>query len=160
MAATFAWVEHTQNATDTSSATNINFGSTNSADLAPSTYPITAGGYSYEKWIKGQFTGTFTRIENVKVWKSSGDYITGEGITYTGQTSTFATPTNSQSSEADTALPASEPTDNNVAIGGSLSGSLTSTGSTSFIVLQSTIDTGTSAGITNTKTFTIQYDEV
>lgn len=160
MAATFGWVEYNQNATDTSTPTNLNFGSTNSADLAPSTYPITAGGYSYEKWIKAHFSGSFTRIENVKIWKSAGSYVSGEGITYTGQTTTFATPTNSQSSEADTALPTSEPGSNNVVIGGSLSGSISAEGDAGFIVLQSTADSTAVSGITNTKTITLQYDEV
>ena len=159
MAATFGWVEHNQNATDTSTPTNLNFGSTNAADLAPSTYPITAGTYSYEKWIKADFSGTFTRIENVKLWKSTGAYVTGEGVTYTGQTAAFATPTNSLSTEADTAIPTSEPSAN-VGIGAGLSGSITAAGSTDYIVLQSTIDTSASAGLTNTKTFTLQYDEV
>ena len=159
-AATFAWEEFTQNATDTSAPTNLNFGSTNSVDLAPSTYPITAGTYSYEKWIKAAFSGSFTRIENVLLWKSSGDYVTGEGVTYTGQTAAFATPTNSVSTEADTAIPTSEPGTANVGIGAGLSGSLEAAGSTAFMVLQSTIDTTASAGLTNTKTLTLQYDEV
>jgi len=160
MAATFGWVEYNQNATDTSTPTNLNMGSTNAADLTPATYPITAGSYSFEKWVKAAFSGTFTRIENVKFWKSAGAYVTGEGVTYTGQTTAFATPTSGQSTEADTAIPVAEPGSANVSIGGSLTGSLTAAGSTDFVVLQSTIDSSASAGLTNTKTLTLQYDEV
>ena len=43
MAATFGWEEFLTNATDTATPTNLNLGSTLAANLAPSTYPITAG---------------------------------------------------------------------------------------------------------------------
>jgi hypothetical protein len=127
--------------------------------LAPSTYPITAGNYSYEKWIKANFSGTFTRIENIKFWKSAGAYVTGEVINFTGEYSTYTAPTTSASSFASSAVPTSEPSVN-VSIGGSLSGSLSAEGSSDFIILQASITTSASAGATNSKTFTLTYDEV
>jgi len=160
MAATFAWVEYLETSTTTATPTNLNMGSTVAANLSPSTYPITAGNYSYEKWIKVNFSGSFTRIENIKFWKSAGDYVTGEVINFTGQVTSYATPTDSASSYATSAVPTSEPGSANVGIGGSLSGSLTAAGSSDFIVLQASISSSASSGAVNTKTFTLSYDEV
>jgi len=117
MVATFSWVEYNSNATDTGVPTNLNFGSTNARDLAPSTYPITAGTYSYEKWVRGYWGGTFTRIENVQFWKSAGAYVTGETIkcnattgTYAGTTlGDWATPTTDVSTIATIAIPTADP---------------------------------------------------
>lgn len=160
MVATYGWVEYLSNATDTATPTNLNFGSTLAANLAPSTYPITAGTYSYEKWIKANFSGSFTRIENIQFWKSAGAYVTGETIKWTGEETTYAVPTTSVSTTATVAVPTSDPGTANVGIGGSLSGSLTSAGSSDFIVLQTSITSAASAGAVNQKTFTLQYDEV
>lgn len=158
--ATFAWVEFLSNATDTATPTNLNLGSTLFANLAPSTYPITAGTYSYEKWVHALFTGTFTRIENIQFWKSAGAYVTGETIKWTGNYSTYATPTNVMSTIATTVLPVADPGTANVGIGGALGGSLTASGNSDFIILQASVTTAASAGAVNQKTLTLQYDEV
>jgi hypothetical protein len=160
MVATFGWVEYLANATATATPTNLNLGSTLAANLAPSTYPITAGTYSYEKWIKAAFSGSFTRIENIQFWKSAGAYVTGETIAWEGEQTTYAAPTNSGSTIATTAVPDADPGTANVSIGGSLSGSLTTAGSSDFIVLQASVTTSASAGAVNQKTFTLQYDEI
>jgi hypothetical protein len=160
MVATFGWVEYLTNATDTATPTNLNFGSTLAANLAPSTYPITAGTYSYEKWVKADFSGTFTRIDNIKFWKSAGAYVTGETINFTGEAETYAAPTTTASTYATGAVPTTEPGSANVSIGGSLSGSLTAAGDSDFIILQTSVTTAASAGAVNQKTFTLQYDEV
>lgn len=160
MVASFAWVEYLSNATDTATPTNLNLGSTLAANLAPSTWPITAGTYSYEKWVRANFTGSFTRIENIQFWKSDGAYVTGEQINWTGQATQYNTPTESGSSFATVAVPESDPGTANVSIGGSLSGSLTSDGYSDYIVLQASVTTAASAGAVNQKTFTMQYDEV
>lgn len=160
MVATFGWVEYLSNATDTATPTNLNLGSTLAANLAPSTYPITAGTYSYEKWIKVNFSGSFTRIDNIQFWKSAGAYVTGEVINWTGEETAYSAPTESASSDATTSVPTSDPGTANVSIGGSLSGSLTSTGSSDFIILQASVTSAASAGAVNQKTFTLQYDEV
>lgn len=160
MVATFGWVEYLSNATDTATPTNLNLGSTLAANLAPSTYPITAGTYSYEKWVKANFSGSFTRIDNIQFWKSAGAYVTGEVINWTGQQTAYAVPTESASADATGAVPTADPGTANVSIGGSLSGSLTATGSSDFIILQASVTTAASAGAVNQKTFTLQYDEV
>jgi len=160
MVATFGWVEYLANATATATPTNLNLGSTLYANLAPSTYPITAGTYSYEKWVRALFTGSFTRIENLQFWKSAGAYVTGETIKWTGNYSTYAAPTTVVSTIATTAAPTADPGTANVGIGGSLSGSLVATGYSDYILLQASVTTAASAGAVNQKTFTLQYDEV
>lgn len=162
MAATFGWVEFLQNATATATPNNLNLGSTLAANLSPSLFPITAGTYSYEKWIRASWGGSFTRIDNVKFWKSAGAYLAGgvEVINFTGQRTTYATPTNSASSFATSAVPTAEPGSPNVSVGGNVSGSLTAPGTTDFIVLQASITSAAPAGAVNTKTLTLQYDEV
>jgi len=168
MAATFSWIEYNATAGDTSVPTNLNLGSTNAADLAPSTYPITAGTYSYSKWVTGLWGGTFTRIENLKFWcsASGSGLVSGEILRFSGTessyggTDSFVAPTTNADAQAANTLVYSEPSGANTGIGGSLTGSLESAGDSDFIVLQASIGSGASAGATQTKTFTLQYDEV
>ncbi len=167
MVATFSWVEYNDNATDTGVPTNLNFGSTNERDLAPSTYPITAGTYSYSKWVRAHYSGSFTRIDNLQFWASdSGPLVSGEAVlcsattaTYAG-TGTFNAPTTDADPQAAEAVPTADPAAANIGIGGSLSGSLAAEGDSDFIVLQTSVTAAASAGAVNQKTFTLQYDEV
>jgi len=164
----FSWIEYNTTSGDTGVPTNLNLGSTNARDLAPSTYPITAGTYSYSKWVKGHWSGSFTRIENLKFWMSdSGSgYVTGEHLlcsatttNYDG-TDVYQTPTNGADPQADNDMPTSEPGSANIGIGGSLTGSLTSEGDSDFIVIQASIESNAGAGATQQKQFTLSYDEV
>ena len=173
MVATFSWVEYNANATDTSVPTNLNLGSANDTDLAPSTYPITAGTYSYSKWVKGLWTGTFTKIDNLQFWMSASGtgYETGEKLNIaatTGtcdNTDTFAAPTADVEARGGTMypMPTADPTTANIGYGGNLQGSITQTTSNNesdFIVVQASIGSSASAGAVQQKTFTLQYDEV
>jgi hypothetical protein len=160
VSADFAWVEYLANATATATPTNLNLGSTLAANLAPSTYPITAGTYSYEKWIQAAFSGSFTRIENVQFWKSAGAYQTGEIINWTGQKTAYVAPTTAVSSFCTSSIPTADPGTANVSIGGNLAGSLTASGNTDFIVLQASIGASAPAGAVPQKTMTLTYDEV
>ena len=163
MVAAFEWVESNTVGETESTPTNINFGSTDAVNLVALTYPITAGENSYEKWIKVKFTGTFSVIDNIQFWKSAGAYQTEEGIDWSGTTAlaSYATPTAATSSVATTVLPTADPGTANVWIAGSLSGTITVSGNTSdYIVMQLQTTTNTEAGAVNTKTFTLQYDEV
>lgn len=168
MVATFSWVEYNLTAGDTSVPTNLNLGSTNAADLAPSTYPITAGTYSYSKWVAGNWSGTFTRIENLQFWMSSSGtgYVTGEILRCSATTTSYAgtdvysTPVTSLDPQVDNTIPEADPAAANIGIGGSLTGSLEAVGESDFIVIQASITTGASAGATQTKQFRLQYDEV
>jgi len=160
MAADFAWIEYLSTAGDTATSTNLNLGSTLAANLAPSTYPITAGTYSYEKWIRAYFSGTFTRIENLQFWKSAGEYGTGETLKWTGQQTEWVAPTTTVSTYADTAVPTSDPGTANVSITGTTTASLVASGYSDFIILQASIGLTATAGAVAQKTFTLQYDEV
>jgi len=173
MTATFKFVEY-NNATQTADITssNLNFGSTIAAALNPTTYAIVAGENSYEKEIRAQFTGTFTWIGNVQVWKSAGAYQTEEVLwtsattTGTYTPSTFqANPTTDTSTVAVHTIATSDPGAPNVGISGTLvttqgEGGLTSTGYTDFIYFQLATSTDTESGATATKTITLQYDEI
>ena len=150
--------------TVTDGITNLNYGSTDAPNLDPATYPITAGQNSYEKWVRCHFTGTFNKIDNIRIWMSAGTLVTGESIltnlTTSGYTAaTYATPTTSTSTVATNAMPTSEPSSANLGIGGSLTGSLTAAGYSDYWVSQTQTTTAASPGDTNTKTFTIKYDE-
>lgn len=51
---------------------NLNFGSDDSSDIVPATYPIVNGENSFEKYILARFSGIGTEISNMKFWKSGG----------------------------------------------------------------------------------------
>jgi len=164
MTASFAIHESNEVGETTSVATDVNFGSSDTPNLTTASYPIDVGDNSYEKWERFQFTGSFNKIENLKVWKSAGNYQTDEVINTNGTTSgysqaSFATPTASGSSEATIAIPTSEPAGANMGIAGALSGSLTAVGYSDYWVLQTTSSASTEAGDGNQKTFTIKYQE-
>ena len=159
MASTQIWQEYNTSSSSYTVMTNMNFGSSNTANMNTALYPINANSYSYEKWIKVQFNDVTNPISDIKLYKSSGSYVTGETLKF-GCTTTFETPTNSQSSVATTTMPTSEPDNANITIGGSLSGSITtSEETTDFIVTQANFDQNTSAGESDTKTFTLSWTE-
>jgi len=166
--AVFTWIEVNATAGDTHVPTNLNLGSDNSTDLAPSTYPITAGTYSYSKWLQGHWSGSFTRIENLQFWMSSSGsgYVPGEHLlcsaTTTGYagTNVYMTPTTSADAKAVNAMPTADPTTANIGFGGSLTGSLTAEGDSDFIVVQASIESSADAGATQEKQMRLQYDEV
>jgi hypothetical protein len=122
-------------------------------------YPITAGNNSFEVWLKGHFTDSFNRIQNIKFWKSVGSFGTGETILWDGTTEVYVTPVATASAIAISALPTANPASANVSIGGSLSGYLTSAGYSDFIIMQMQTEITADAGDTETFTFTLTYDE-
>lgn len=159
---------------ETTDISNLNFGSDDSAELTPATYPITAqaDGHGYEKWIRYRVSalGGSTQIDNLKCWISNlgGGYKTGEGVStnmresgYSAATYPTGGPVDTDSSDADQVMPTSEPTGPNVGIGGSLGGVITTASPTysDWMVVQLDVTAATPAGSLNTKTFTFQYDE-
>ena len=160
MAATHQWSESNgAGKVETIPITNINFGSNDSANLTPATYPITRGTNSFGKYIRCKFTGSWTVISNMKFWKSNGGYVTDEVIN-AGFNATYATP--SQTSTGDSAVPTSEPSQNvNSAEGAStiVYGGSGVSGYTGYIRLQTATSSSTPSGAVATKTFTFQYDE-
>jgi hypothetical protein len=172
MVATFSWIEYNATAGDTGVPTNLNLGSTNARNLAPSTYPITAGTFSYSKWVRGAWTGSFTRIDNLQFWMSASGsgYVTGEYLLASATTASYAgtasyvAPTTNADAQAANAMPSADPGAANIGVGGSLTNSVTTSASpnnmSDFIVVQASITAAASAGPVQQKTFTLQYDEV
>jgi len=77
------------------------------------------------------FTGTFNTVDNLKIWKNSGNYVTGEGIDTNareaayGGAESYVQPTQTTSVIATEIMPVAEPSGPNLGIGGSLGGQLT-----------------------------------
>ena len=123
MAVTVKWVEYNGTVDDAGQGSalvsTINFGSTDSADLTPASYPIAAGSNSYIKYLKLQFSGSFTKIDNLKLWKSSGNYKTGETIKFSGSYTKSGAPVQTDipdvGGKAVPNIPTSSPADANVA---------------------------------------------
>jgi hypothetical protein len=140
---------------------NLNMGSNDSFNLNTSTYPITRSQNSFSKYIRAKFTGVFTEISNMKFWKDSGDYVTGETVKASAN-ATYATP--SQTSTGDSLIPdvvgsalALNSFEGNATIVYGASGVSGYSGYMRF-QLQST--GSTPSGSVNQKSYKIQYDEV
>lgn len=159
MSATFQWSESNgAGETVTDGISNLNFGSNDSPNIVPSTYRIVAGENSFEKYIRGKFSGTFTEISNMKFWKSVGGLVTGEAIK-TDEATAYAQPVATTSSVAVTDVPTAEGSAIVVhAANGNTT--ITAVGYTKYLCLQLQTTGSTPAGSVNQKTFTLQYDEV
>ena len=160
MSATFAFSESNGvGELVTDSITNVNFGNNDSANLTTTSYPIVAGNNSYEKYLRVKFGGVFAQISNVKFWKSAGFYKTGEQI-MAAANQAYVQPVNTTSAVAISLIPD--------VIGSALAIQSTEGGPTLFTVagyskyltLQTQTTSSTPAGAVNTKTFTVQYDEI
>ena len=136
----------------TSGISNANFGSVDSPNIVPATDPIAAGSNSFEKWIRGHFSGSFTSIANLRFWKSSGAFVTGEDIKASVD-DTYATPTATTSVLATVSIPTTE---------GSALNPAAPVGNPEFsgyITMQLQTTGGTPPGAVNQKVFNLKYDE-
>lgn len=148
----------------THNITNSNMGSTDAVNLVAATYPVTPGNNTYEKYQKIHVTnmGGSSKINNLKVWRTSAlggsaVHVTNARTSGYAGAASYATPVATDSSVATQAMPTSEPVSANLGIGGSLSGELTGTGSSDYLVHQIQTDAGDVAGSTSTMHY--QYDE-
>lgn len=73
----------------------------------PITVPPSGSNYSYERFVRGKWTGTFNNIQNVKFWKSAGTPGTGWTLN-AGATTTYVSPVNTSSGIASSAIPTSQ----------------------------------------------------
>lgn len=151
--------------TEASDITNTNMGSNDSANLNAITYPVTPGNNTYEKWQKIEVTsmGGSAAIKDLKVWRTgalggSAVHLTNARTTSYGGAETYAQPVATDSTVATQTLPSSEPGSANLGIGGSLSGQLTTTGSSDYFVHQIQTDAGDTAGSITTLNY--KYNEV
>lgn len=178
MAVTVYWVEFNGGAHDSSLgsalAQNLNFGSTDLANLTPASYPIAAGSNSFAKYFKVHFSGSYTQISNAKLWKSNGAYKTGESIKFSGNY------VKGYSSPSQTALPAvsgnavpniltSSPSSPNICLPDLTTDVLkqidyestpgyASGAYSSMMAFQLQTTSGTPAGLVNQKTISLTYD--
>lgn len=147
----------------TDGITNLNFGVVDSPNLTSPNNRIVAGNNSYEKYIRGKFSGTYTEISNMKFWKNSGAYVTDEVINAIANQD-YAQPVTIASSKAVSAIPTVE--------GSALSlnsyedesviefGASDVSGYTDYLVLQLQTSESTPAGAASSKQFTLSYDEI
>lgn len=150
--------------TATNNITNSNFGSTDTANLTAASYPITAGTSSYEKYQKLEVTamGGSSKVKDLKIWytgtlSGSDTLLTNARTTSYGGAETYATPVNTTSSKATQTMPTSAPA-TNWGIAGSLTGELTTTGTSDYLVMQLNVHSATTAGATLTLNY--RYTEV
>jgi len=160
---------------------NLNLVNADVRNGVPATYPILAGTNSFAKFVQAQWSGSFTKISNAKLWKSAGAYGTDELIKMSGSYSKITPAITSLpdvGAKAVAAIPTSVPASANVAFAksaarntftttagcipngsqaasspGYYSGSRSST-----IALQMNTSASTAAGATSTKTFSLSYD--
>lgn len=172
MAATFNWAQtygaSPGTATDLGASGNLwNFKDADDATAANYTSnPIVASdtadqGRSYEVWIRGHFTGTFNKIDNLQFWRST-DFSPNTGLTlyWKGNNSgAYVTPVKIDSTIATATIPTSDPGTANVSIGTSLAGNLVAAGYSDYIVLQLDVALAAAPGDTSLATVTLQYDE-
>ena len=158
---------------ETIDVANVNMGSDDSVELNPNTYPITAGAdkHGFEKWLRLYVSdlGGSSQIDNIKLWLSNlgGGWKTEEGWSTNLRTGGYAAasypaggPVDTDSSEADQAMPESEPAGANLGIDESLSGAIDEAPYYSdWCVIQLDVTASTPAGAVNQKTITFQYDE-
>lgn len=151
--------------TQTHNITNTNMGSVDAVNLDPVANPVTPGANTYEKYQKFHVTamGGSSSIQNLKVWRTgalggAAVHVTNARTATYGGAAAAATPVSTASTVATQTMPSSVPGTANLGIAGSLSGSLTATGSSDFLVHQIQTNAADIAGSTSTQNY--QYDEV
>ena len=164
MAASLAFIEYLGSATSTATPTQLDLVSTMASNATRATYPVSVGNYSISKAIKLSFSGAFTSVTNVRVYKSDGALVTGEVVNY-GSSTTFHVPTGGsyEDGDATTILPTTDPGAGspNITIGGTVSGTITDTeNTTDYIYLQSSVTIQAISGTANSKTMTFTWTEV
>mgnify|MGYP001267587589 CR=1 FL=1 len=146
--------------------TDCDMGSTDAANMDPVANPLTPGNRTYIKYQKIHVTamGGSSKIDNLKVWRTGSlgtggthTHVTNARTSSYGGALSYATPVTSAVTGVDQTMPTSEPGSANLGIGGSLSGSLTGTGSSDYLGHQITTDSSATAGSTSTMNY--QYDE-
>lgn len=161
MALVVTWNEYNgAGETGTNDITDIILSSTDAPDVTPADYPITAGENSYIVYLKVEFTGmaseSISEIANTRIYKSAGNYVTGEGMTYDGSSVSYATPV--QTASGDSAIPTSDPGSQNLDLNSSSSGVLTADGESDYFRMQIQTTVATPPGALNDKTITLLYD--
>jgi len=154
MPATFQWSESNGAVpTVTDGILNVNFGNLDSPNLSSPNNRVVAGNHSFEKWIRGRFSGVYTTIDNLKFYKSSGTLPANTAIK-AAVNAVFAQPVSSTSLVAT----ADVPTTLGTALVPTSPGA--SPSYSGYITMQLQTTGAASPGAIATQTFTLQYDEV
>ena len=142
MALTFQWNQRTGATASTTtsdlgvSGNLFNFQNQDVASAAQYTsYPITAGNNSYEVFLRGHFTGSFNKVQNLQLWKSAGAAGAGESLYWEdGGLPSYSQPATTDS-VATTAVPTSDPGSSNVSINNSQASSLSAAGYSDYCIV-------------------------
>lgn len=128
--------------------------------------PTSGSAYSYEKWLKVDFGGTFTQLSNMRIWKSGGTFNTGWSLKINDDgggidQSSWVAPVNTQSSKATADIATTEGTAHDVKAADGASATISSPGDTAYIVTQAVVQSTASPGnmITGNLSLTFQWDE-
>ena len=154
MAATFEFSESNDaGETVTNSVSNYNLGNQDATNLAAPNNQVIASLNSFEKWFRGRFSGTFTTISNIRVWKSSGSLPANVEIKAAADAS-YATPTDNTSVVATVDIPTTE--------GAALTPAAPSGNPdfSGYITMQLQVGAAAASGPMPTQTYTMKYDEV
>lgn len=154
----------TMNPSADGDATNWNLMSTDAYDSSgvlyqsnPVVVPSSGTSYSFERWMRVRFDGTFNLVDNVIVWKNAGTLSDGNLSINAGETSTGVTPVDSASSVASAVLPETEGTALDITPSSPIS---TSGDFTDYLVAQLVVpSTVTTPGDIGSQTLRFQYDE-
>jgi hypothetical protein len=121
----------------------------------PIALPASGTNYSYERWCRAHFTGSFTSITNIGFFKYAGSLGTGVGINEGTTAGAFATPVNTASSVATAGIPTSAGSATTVG-----PASITTAGYSQYVVLQMTVASTASSGVVATQTYRFTWQEV
>lgn len=152
MPAAFLWKESNGVTPTITTATNENFGNLDSPNLSSPNNRVVAGNNSYEKWLRGNFT-TYTTINNLKFWKSSGS-LPANVFIKAAVNAGYATPVATTSAVATADVPTVE---GSALVPNSPGASPDYSG---YITMQLQTTGAASPGAIATQTFTLKYDEV
>lgn len=143
------------------------FGSTDAAELDPDGAPVAAGANSYEKVQAFHITdlGGATRVESLRIWsdpRPSGITLAGNlnviQANYDVHSATSPAQPVTTSGTTPYTVPASEISIPNLGIGGSLTGSLSSPGTSDYAFMQIRLGALVTSGYDGTMHY--EYDEV
>jgi hypothetical protein len=141
---------------------NLNFGSVDDHELNTTTYPITRGNASFEKYIRSKFTGVWTEISNMKLWRSDVlGYKTGETLKAATNVA-YATPSATPNADSDIPLVEGSALSIQSAEGAAtiIYGASGVSGYTKYVRFQLRTTGSTPSGSVFQKTITFQFDEV
>lgn len=168
MAATFEWkIQHGSSpGTEwpaSGSAGNCNYMNVDGVDETGTGYqeksippPASGTNYSYERYMRAKFSGTFNQIDNMKIWHDAGTLSDTNLDLCAGVATSYATPVNTDSAIATTTLPGWDTEGEALDI----TNILTSEGYSKYLVQQLDVpSTVTEPADIGAQTIKISYDE-